>query len=165
MKEGYTLQYADTADLSSWMALVTLVRYNFPGLETDEELEKHKQTVIKNIHRKTAICVKHIDDVVGVLIFSPNQNCLSCVAVHPRHRRNGIATAMVKGKRVEPRAVLGGGLSSARTALHYARLQRASVPLRRVSSFPKSLRTFWEPYMASLRSLPVVPAAKDRSRA
>jgi ADP-ribose pyrophosphatase YjhB (NUDIX family)/ribosomal protein S18 acetylase RimI-like enzyme len=96
MKDKYTLKFGEIGDLSSWMELVTLVRFNFPGLECDKEIENHKQTVIKSINRKSAICVKKDNVVVGVLIFSFNRNEIGCMAVHPEHRRNGIATAMVE---------------------------------------------------------------------
>lgn len=96
MKRTYSLKFAQLSDLPSWMELVTLVRYNFPPLASGEELEKYKQTVIKNINRKSAICVVNCNCIVGVLIFSYNQNCLSCMAVHPQHRRNGIASAMIE---------------------------------------------------------------------
>ncbi|QSX06581.1 GNAT family N-acetyltransferase [Sedimentibacter sp. zth1] len=33
--------------------------------------------------------------VVGILLFSYNQSCLSCMAVHPSYRKRGIATAMI----------------------------------------------------------------------
>lgn len=95
MKSDYFLKFGEINDLSSWMDLVTLMRSNFPPLENDEELEKYKQTVIKNMNRQSAICVKKNDVVVGVLIFSFNVNCLSCMAVHPEHRRKGIASAMI----------------------------------------------------------------------
>ena len=96
MRADYCLKFGEIDDLSSWMDLVILVRANFPGLENDEEIENHKQTVMKNIKRNSAICVKKDNAVVGVLIFSFNQNCLSCMAVHPDHRRNGIASAMIE---------------------------------------------------------------------
>ena len=96
MKSDYILKFGEIDDLSSWMDLVVFVRSNFPGLESDEELKHHEQTVIKNINRKSAICVKKGDTVVGILIFSFNQNCLSCMAVHPDHRRNGIASEMIE---------------------------------------------------------------------
>ena len=96
MKDKYVLKFGEIDDLTSWMDLVTLVRHNFPPLIDNEELEKHKQTVIKNMDRKSAICVKEENKVVGVLIFSFNQNCLSCMAVHPEHRRNSIASAMIE---------------------------------------------------------------------
>ncbi len=96
MKGGYKINFAKMNNLDSWMELVTSVRYNFPLLESDEELEKYRQTVIKNINRKSAICVTQTDIVVGVMIFSYNQNCLSCMAVSPMHRRMGIASAMIE---------------------------------------------------------------------
>ena len=96
MDNTYTLKFAGTADISSWMELVTLVRYNFPSLEIDEELEKHRQTVLKNMERGSAICVTADDCVVGVLLFSDNRHCISCMAVHPLHRKKGIASAMIE---------------------------------------------------------------------
>ncbi len=94
--ESYALKFAEAEDLQSWMDLIEMVRYNFPLLERDDELEKYKNVVVKNINHKSAICMKHNDEVVGVLIFSYNQKCLSCMAVHPNHRRVGIATTMIQ---------------------------------------------------------------------
>lgn len=96
MIDKYTLDFAKIDDLSSWMDIVTLIRYNFPSLEIDEELEKYRQVVIKNINRKTALCVKDGNSVVGILIFSYNQKCLGCMGVHPNYRRQGIASAMIE---------------------------------------------------------------------
>ena len=42
MKDKYTLKFGEIGDISSWMELVTPVRFNFPGLECDEEIENHK---------------------------------------------------------------------------------------------------------------------------
>ena len=96
MNSVYSLKFAEIDDLLSWMNLVTLLRYNFPSLEFDDELEKYKHTVIKNINRQSAISVASEGTIVGVLLFSYNQSCLSCMAVHPKHRKNGIATAMIE---------------------------------------------------------------------
>ena len=55
MKDKYALKFGKIDDLASYMDLVTLVRHDFPPLIDNEELEKHKQTVIKNINRKADI--------------------------------------------------------------------------------------------------------------
>jgi len=59
-------------------------------------MNAYRQTVIKNIKRKTAPCVKYKNDIIGVMLFSYNSKCLSCMAVHPDHRRKGIASAMIE---------------------------------------------------------------------
>ena len=41
------VEYGSPADIEQWMDLVRLVRSNFPGLETEEALEEHRQTVLK----------------------------------------------------------------------------------------------------------------------
>jgi len=35
-------------------------------------------------------------DIVGAMIFSYHSQCLSCMAVHPNHRRKGIASALTE---------------------------------------------------------------------
>ncbi len=60
-------------------------------------MESYGATVRKNIGRGTARCVKHDAQVVGVLLFSYHSHCLSCLAVHPDHRRRGIAAALIEG--------------------------------------------------------------------
>ena len=78
------------------MSLVTVVRWNFPGLETEEELLEYRATVLKNMERKSAICVLDGNMVVGILLFSRKQNMLACLAVHPDFRRQRIATKMLR---------------------------------------------------------------------
>jgi len=48
------------ADLDSWMALVERVRWNFPGLETEAALQEHRQTVLRFMGEKRALCVKTV---------------------------------------------------------------------------------------------------------
>lgn len=90
------LRRAVLEDIASWMALVELVRDNFPGLETQEAIEQYEKTLIKNVSRNTAICVTLEEKVVGVLIYSINSKCISCMAVHPEYRRHGIASMLVE---------------------------------------------------------------------
>lgn len=92
----YSLCYAEIQDIDAWIKMIEIVRDNFPGLETVEKMEGYRQTVIKNIKRKTALCVKYENEIVGVMLFSYNSQCLSCMAVHPKYRRQGIASAMIE---------------------------------------------------------------------
>lgn len=96
LRKGYLLDYAEVDDVDSWIKMVYIVRNNFPGLETSEKMEEYRQTVIKNIKRNTALCMKYEGEVVGILLFSYNSKCLSCMAVHPNHRRNGIGSALIE---------------------------------------------------------------------
>ena len=96
LKQEYSLQIAQLIDVDLWMGMIEIIKDNFPGLKTKEELSGYRTTVIKNIKRETALCVKHDSEIVGVLLFSYNAQCLGCMAVHPHHRRNGMASAMVK---------------------------------------------------------------------
>jgi len=92
----YVLSYAELEDIESWMKMVEVVKDNFPGLKTEEDTNGYREIVIRNIKRKTALCVKKNSETVGILIFSYNAQCLSCMAVHPEYRKNGIASAMVE---------------------------------------------------------------------
>ena len=89
------LQYGYPADIEPWMALVTRVRANFPGLETEEAIEDHKNTVLKFMNRSEALCMKDGENLAGVLLFSSKHNMICCLAVAPEYRRRGAASAML----------------------------------------------------------------------
>ena len=82
-------------DLDAWMALVRTVAPEFPGLETEADLEAHRQTVAKCIGRGEALCVRDGEAVVGVLLYSSKRNMICCLAVAPERRRLGIGDALL----------------------------------------------------------------------
>ncbi len=88
--------FGDSACIDSWMQLVRKVGWNYPGLETEESLAEHKQTVLKFMSKKQALCVINKESVVGVLLFSRNRNMICCLAVDPEHRKQGLASILLK---------------------------------------------------------------------
>lgn len=82
-------------DISSWMKLVRGVSPVFPGLETEEALEEHKNTVLRFMGEKRALCVKIHGEIAGVLLFSLKHNMICCLAVSSAHRKEGIASALL----------------------------------------------------------------------
>lgn len=89
-------EYGTLQDIESWMELIQQVRWNFPGLETQEALEDHRQTVLRFMGEKRALCVKDSDKVIGVLLLSKTHNMICCLAVDPAYRRKGIASALME---------------------------------------------------------------------
>ena len=87
--------FGEPSDIDSWMRLVDLIRRDLPGLETEERLYEHRQTVLRSMGKRQAICVKNQEDIMGVLLFSRNKNMIACLAVHPDHRRRGVASALL----------------------------------------------------------------------
>ena len=77
------------------MSLVTLVRRNFPGLETGEKLDEHKATVLRFMSKRQAICVKEGNEIAGVMLFSRRHNMICCLAVSPNYRRRGVASMLM----------------------------------------------------------------------
>ena len=88
--------FADSSMIDSWMQLVRKVSWNFPGLETEESLNKHRQTVLKFMSKQQAICIRNRKTVVGVLLFSRSRNMICCLAVDPEHRRRGLASFLLR---------------------------------------------------------------------
>ena len=88
--------FGDISYIDSWMKLVRKVSWNFPGLETEEGLDEHKQTVLKFMNKKQALCVRNNETIVGVLLFSRSRNMICCLAVDPDHRKRGIASILLK---------------------------------------------------------------------
>jgi len=68
------------------MEPVTQVIWNFPGPETAERMEEHRQTVLKFMGRGEALCVREQNTVNGVLLFSRRHNMICCLAVKPSRR-------------------------------------------------------------------------------
>ena len=88
--------FGESSYIDSWMQLVRKVSWNFPGLETEENLEEHKQTVLKFMNKLQAVCVKDSENVVGVLLFSRNRNMICCLAVDPEYRQQGLASILLR---------------------------------------------------------------------
>lgn len=82
-------------DIDSWMQLVNKVKESFPGLETKEALDEHRNTVLDFMSKQSAICAKSKDKIVGTLLFSKEQNMLCFLAVDEEYRRQHIAEQMV----------------------------------------------------------------------
>ena len=57
-------------DINSWMSLVNKVKESFPGLETKEALDEHRDTVLDFMRNNSAICARIQNNIVGVLLFS-----------------------------------------------------------------------------------------------
>ena len=90
------VEYGTSMDIESWMDLVKLVSWNFPGLETEADIENHRKTVLRFMDENRALCVKETDKVVGVLLISKKHNMICCLAVAPEYRRNGIARLLLQ---------------------------------------------------------------------
>ena len=88
--------YGTPSDLDSWMDLVSSVSWNFPGLETQEKLDEHRETVRSFMNKRQALCRKENGEIAGVILFSRKHNMICCLAVSPRYRRRGIASALLE---------------------------------------------------------------------
>lgn len=89
------VEFGTPADLIPWMDLVRRVRNGFPGLETEASLEEHRQTVLKFMGKRQALCVRENGQILGVILFSRNRNMICCLAVSPEHRRRGAASLLM----------------------------------------------------------------------
>lgn len=89
------VEYAVREDIISWMKLVRTVSWNFPGLETQEKLKEHENTVLHFISENRALCVKDENKIIGVLLYSKKHNMICFLAVAPDCRRQGIASALL----------------------------------------------------------------------
>ena len=92
---GMKIILGNECDIDSWMELVNKVKENFPGLETKEALDEHRDTVLDFIRKDSAICAKSNDKVGGVLLFSRDDNMICFLAVDNEYRRKHIAEKML----------------------------------------------------------------------
>ena len=90
------VEYGTQQDIESWMELVKEVKWSFPGLETPQALEEHRQTVLRFMKEKRALCVRQKEKIIGVLLLSKTHHMICCLAVAPAHRRTGIGSALLE---------------------------------------------------------------------
>lgn len=88
--------FADKNDIDSWMKLVRKVRQSFPGLETEESLAEHRQTVLGFLAAREAICIKEAGKIAAVMLFSKKENAICFLAVLPEYRKRGYASELLK---------------------------------------------------------------------
>ena len=86
---------AKNQDIDGWMNLVYKVKESFPGLETEDALNGHRDTVLEFIGKQSAICAKYDGKIVGTLLFSKDNNMLCFLVVDAEYRRQHIAEKMV----------------------------------------------------------------------
>jgi ribosomal protein S18 acetylase RimI-like enzyme len=86
-------------DAGRWFVLASSVKEDFQGLDLSID-EDYRSGMMKNIMRGTAI---YIEDelnegcpIIGAMTFSPNQNHISWLAVHPNYRNKGVATSLMQ---------------------------------------------------------------------
>ncbi|BCJ98656.1 GNAT family N-acetyltransferase [Anaerocolumna chitinilytica] len=89
-------EWGKSDDIDEWMKLIEAISWNFPGLETREQIDEHKKTVLRFIDKKQALCVKNGTEIIGVLLFSRRYNMICCLGVSPNYRRCGIATRLLE---------------------------------------------------------------------
>lgn len=90
------ITYGAATDTDSWMGLVRRMRDLFPGLETEDALSEHRETVLKFMDAGGAVCAKDGEQVVGTLLFSPAESVLCYLAVDDRFQRRHIAQKLVR---------------------------------------------------------------------
>lgn len=82
-------------DIEGWMTLVRRISWNFPGLETEADLQGHRDTVLAFMEKRQALCVKEQDKIKGVILFSRAHNMICCLGVDENCRRCGIASMLL----------------------------------------------------------------------
>ena len=90
------IRIANECYIDGWMNLVCKVKDSFPGLETKAALDGHRETVLDFIYKESAICGRIEDKIIGVLLFSKDNNMLCFLAVDPEFRRRHIAERMFR---------------------------------------------------------------------
>jgi len=99
MSQGkWLVKKALPEDTDRWFSLAASVKEDFLGLDLSND-EKYRSGMIKNMIRGTAIYIE--DDlhkerlIIGGMTFSPNQNHISWLAVHPDYRNKGVASSLM----------------------------------------------------------------------
>lgn len=82
---------ATASDIPAWLTLVRRVAAEFPGFK----LEEYKTALEENIARNSALFAEIDGAMAGVLLFSYEDRELLILAVLPKYRRFGVASALI----------------------------------------------------------------------
>ncbi len=98
------IDHAAPGHLASCLSLLELLSERSAGGMTAENRNLCRNVMQKAILRKNALCALDKNTVVGILLFSPQENRLWCPAVHPGYRRQKIASQMINRalKKLDP---------------------------------------------------------------
>ena len=88
------IELATERNIDNWMDLVGKVKGSFPGLETQKALDEHRNTVLDFMNKDCAICAKTGSKIIGILLFSKENNMVCFLAVDADYRRRHIAEKM-----------------------------------------------------------------------
>lgn len=89
------IRKADKNDIENWMELVEKVKAVFPGLETDEALLEHKNTVLDFMEKGLALCAEEKGKISGILLFSAERGEICFLAVDKEERRKGVGKKLL----------------------------------------------------------------------
>lgn len=90
------IRKAKESDIGQWLQLVKKVRDSFPGLETEESLQEHEETVLQFMKREEATAAFENNQIVGAVLYSREHNMIGFLAVDPKYRKKGIASALLR---------------------------------------------------------------------
>lgn len=82
---------ATASDIPAWLTLVLRVAAEFPGFQLDE----YKTALEQCIVQKSALFAEIDGAMAGVLLFSYEDRELLFLAVLPKYRRFGVASALI----------------------------------------------------------------------
>ena len=90
------IRKADKNDIGEWIALVKTVKASFPGLETETALKEHEETVLQFMKKEEAVAAFEENELVGAVLYSREHNMICFLAVDPKYRKKGIASALLR---------------------------------------------------------------------
>lgn len=88
--------FAGFVHLESWLSLAEIIKADFPGMDTPAAWNSYCDTVIRHMKHGTAVYAADGRMIVGVLLFSKEENKIRCLAVHPEYRRQKIASRLIR---------------------------------------------------------------------
>lgn len=86
------IRYVTKDDINQILSMMELVKEDFAGYKEKEFLE----ALYNAISNDEAIMEDHEGKIAGMLIGSRNEKELSFLAVHPEHRKRGVARTLIE---------------------------------------------------------------------
>ncbi len=90
------VRWSGLEEIEAWMMLTEEVRAYFPGLETEEGMRAHRQTLLRYMKAGRALSCWMNGALAGVLLYTLSPGSLDFLAVRSRCRRCHAAETLIR---------------------------------------------------------------------
>ena len=97
INKKWIVKISTISDFPYWIEFIKIVQHDFHNINLVND-KKFLLSIKKHLSNSSAIYVEdslNINHFIGILLYDQKKSHIDCLAVHPKHRRKGIASSLL----------------------------------------------------------------------